>query len=96
VPSAVWTAAARVESIGFVRQAVADFVIANGIAESDVSNIRIAVSEAATNAVMHAFRDRTEPGSVSVDDGQVGSSSATTTAAWHRAMTPRASDSVSL
>jgi anti-sigma regulatory factor (Ser/Thr protein kinase) len=75
VPSAAWTVAARAESVAFVRQAVADFVIVNGISESDVSDIRIAVSEAVTNAVMHAFRDRTEPGSVrvsvSVDDEQV-------------------------
>jgi anti-sigma regulatory factor (Ser/Thr protein kinase) len=75
VPSASWRASARAESVAFLRQTVADFVAAAGIAEPDVTDIQIAVSEAVTNAVMHAFRDGTEPGivdvSVTVDDGQV-------------------------
>jgi serine/threonine-protein kinase RsbW len=75
VPSASWTASARAETVASLRQAVAEFLIANGITEWHVADIRLAVSEAVTNAVVHAFRDRTEPGIVSVgvtvDDGRI-------------------------
>jgi serine/threonine-protein kinase RsbW len=54
---------------------VGDFILAHGIADPYVTDIELAVSEAATNAVMHAFRDRGEPGtvhvSVTVDDGEI-------------------------
>jgi len=75
VPSASWTASAHAETVAFLRQTVADFVVANGIAESQATDVRLAVSEAVTNAVVHAYRDRTEPGTVgvtvSVDDGEI-------------------------
>jgi serine/threonine-protein kinase RsbW/stage II sporulation protein AB (anti-sigma F factor) len=75
VPSASWTVSARPDTVAFLRQIVADFVIANGIAEPHVTDIRLAVSEAASNAIMHAFRDRSERGTVSVgvtvDDGEI-------------------------
>jgi stage II sporulation protein AB (anti-sigma F factor) len=66
VPADSWKASARVETVAFLRQAVAEFLIANGITESHATDIRLAVSEAVTNAVVHAFRDRTDPGTVSV------------------------------
>ena len=75
VPSASWTVSARADTVASLRQTVADFVIANGIAEPHVTDIELAVSEAATNAIMHAFRDRSEPGtvgvSVTLDDGEI-------------------------
>jgi anti-sigma regulatory factor (Ser/Thr protein kinase) len=75
VPAASWTCSARPETVAFFRETVAEFAVANGIAESHVTDIHLAVSEAVTNAVVHAFRDRTEPGtvtvSVNVDDGGV-------------------------
>jgi len=46
VPSASWTASARAETVAFLRQAVAEFLIANGITESHVTDVRLAVSEA--------------------------------------------------
>jgi two-component sensor histidine kinase len=49
-------------SVAIVRETVTEFVVANGIAESHVTGIRLAVSEAVANAVVHAFRDRAEPG----------------------------------
>jgi anti-sigma regulatory factor (Ser/Thr protein kinase) len=74
VPSASWTGSARPETVAFLREAVAEFVVANGVAEPHVSDVQLAVSEAVTNAVVHAFRDRAETGTVSVsvtvdDDG---------------------------
>jgi anti-sigma regulatory factor (Ser/Thr protein kinase) len=75
VPSATWTVSARADTVAFLRQMVADFLIANGIAEPHVTDIQLAVSEAATNAIMHAFRAHNEPGtvrvSVTVDDGEI-------------------------
>jgi anti-sigma regulatory factor (Ser/Thr protein kinase) len=75
VPSASWTVSARADTVAFLRQAVADFLIANAIAEPHVTDIQLAVSEAADNAIMHAFRDRSEPGTVGVrvtiDDGEI-------------------------
>lgn len=66
MPSASWTAPARAETVAFLRQTVTEFVIANGVGEPVVSDVGFAVSEAVTSAVGHAFRDRTEPGTVSV------------------------------
>jgi anti-sigma regulatory factor (Ser/Thr protein kinase) len=66
VPFASWTAPARAQTVAFLRETVTEFVIANGIGEPVVSDVGLAVSEAVTNAVVHAFRDRTEPGTVSV------------------------------
>lgn len=66
MPSASWTASARAETVAFLRRAVVDFVVANGITESHVTDVRLAVSEAVTNVVVHAYRDRTEPGTVSL------------------------------
>ena len=75
MPSASWTRSARPETVAFLRETVADFIEANGIAESDLTDVQLAVSEAVTNAVVHAFRDGTKSGtvtvSVTVDDERV-------------------------
>lgn len=66
MPSASWTGSARSETVAVLREAVADFLLANGIAGSLVTDVRLVVSEAVTNAVVHAFRDRIEIGTVTV------------------------------
>jgi serine/threonine-protein kinase RsbW len=66
VPSASWTIAARAENVAFLRQDVLDFVAHHGVAEPTLTDVRLAVSEAVTNAVVHAFRDQSEPGTVNV------------------------------
>jgi anti-sigma regulatory factor (Ser/Thr protein kinase) len=66
VPSASWTIAARAENVASVRQAVLEFIADHGIAEPRLTDVRLAVSEAVANAVVHAFRDRSEPGTVNV------------------------------
>lgn len=58
-----------------LRRAVADFVVAAGVGEPHVDAVKLAVSEAVTNAVMHAYVDADEPGEVRVatclDDGEI-------------------------
>jgi len=66
VPSAYWTDSARAEAVPFLRETVADFVSVNGVAASRLPDVRLAVSEAVTNAVVHAFRDRADGGTISV------------------------------
>ena len=71
MPSASWTAPATAESVAQLRQAVVDFAYEHGVTEPCLSDIRLAVSEAVTNAVMHAFRGRadgTVTASVTMDD----------------------------
>ena len=51
--------------VGEVRRGVADFGRAHGAADEVLNDVSLAVSEAATNAVMHAFIDL-PPGRVSV------------------------------
>ena len=51
--------------VGEVRRGVADFARAHGASEDAVHNVSLAVSEATTNAVMHAFVG-VPPGRVSV------------------------------
>jgi serine/threonine-protein kinase RsbW len=50
------------ESVGVARRAAGDLAERVG---APVSDVKLAVSEAVTNAILHAFRDR-DPGTVSV------------------------------
>jgi anti-sigma regulatory factor (Ser/Thr protein kinase) len=56
-----------------IRRAVSDVAIGSGANEHALVHINLAVSEAATNVVLHAYRDRDEAGRVRVtaepDDG---------------------------
>lgn len=55
-----------------MRAAVAEFVMAAGIGEPLLSSIKLAVSEAVTNVVMHAYADADQAGEVRIvasDDG---------------------------
>jgi serine/threonine-protein kinase RsbW/stage II sporulation protein AB (anti-sigma F factor) len=53
-------------SVPVLRAAVAEFVVAAGVDGDDVDAVKLAVSEAVTNAVMHAYVDAEEPGEVRV------------------------------
>ena len=44
-------------AVGRVRADIAAFAIAHGVEAARVDDIRLAVSEAVTNAVMHGYRD---------------------------------------
>ena len=74
MPSASWTAPASADSVSQLRQAVVDFAYEHGVPEPCLSDIRLAVSEAVSNAVVHAFRGRA--------DGTVIASVTTGDSAW--------------
>jgi stage II sporulation protein AB (anti-sigma F factor) len=57
-------------SVGRVRTDVAGFAAAHGVEPDCVDDIRLAVSEAVTNAVVHGYRDA--PGTVHVTAGHAG------------------------
>ena len=60
MPSFTWTAPASAQSVGQLRQAVVEFAYQHGVPEPCLSDIGLAVSEAVTNAVVHAFRGRAD------------------------------------
>lgn len=53
-------------SVPLLRGAVADFARSVGVVEPQLDALKLAVSEAVTNAVMHAYLDADEPGEVHV------------------------------
>jgi serine/threonine-protein kinase RsbW/stage II sporulation protein AB (anti-sigma F factor) len=48
---------ARPESVGHARRMLADFAAAAGASERKIEDIRLASSEALTNAILHAYRE---------------------------------------
>jgi serine/threonine-protein kinase RsbW/stage II sporulation protein AB (anti-sigma F factor) len=64
VPSRSWTLVARPDAVATARHAVTDHLRDHAVGERRVDDIRLALSEGVTNAVVHAFRDRLEPGTV--------------------------------
>jgi anti-sigma regulatory factor (Ser/Thr protein kinase) len=67
MPRARWSASASAENVPQIRQAVVDFAYAHGTTEARARDIELAISEAVTNAVVHAYRHDAQPGSVHVD-----------------------------
>jgi serine/threonine-protein kinase RsbW len=57
---------ARPDCIGPLRRAVVALADGSGASQLQSENIAIAVSEAVSNAVVHAYADRSEPGDVVV------------------------------
>ncbi len=60
------SAPALPESVGRLRRAVADFASDAGAGSEAVAGLQLAVSEAISNAVVHAFGERVEPGTITV------------------------------
>jgi anti-sigma regulatory factor (Ser/Thr protein kinase) len=58
---------ARPESVGALRRAVDDYAENGGIAERRREDVALAVSEAVSNVIVHAYTDRDEPGDVQLD-----------------------------
>jgi anti-sigma regulatory factor (Ser/Thr protein kinase) len=54
------------EEVPGVRESAVQFARANGVPDALVGDLRLAISEAVTNAVVHAFRGRDQPGTVTV------------------------------
>jgi anti-sigma regulatory factor (Ser/Thr protein kinase) len=53
-------------SVPALRGAIAEFVIAAGVREPLLTSVKLAVSEAVTNAVLHAYVGAVRPGAVRV------------------------------
>jgi serine/threonine-protein kinase RsbW len=66
MPRARWSALATADNVPHLRQAVVDFACANGIGQPLADDIRLAVSEAVSNVVVHAYHRFDQPGSVHV------------------------------
>lgn len=58
--------AAVPESVAAVRAAVRAFAHGRGVPQSTIEAVTLAVSEAATNVVVHAYRDAEQPGQIDV------------------------------
>jgi serine/threonine-protein kinase RsbW/stage II sporulation protein AB (anti-sigma F factor) len=65
VSTASWTAAARPREVPGLRRAVTRFAADHGVVEPPIDGLRLAVSEAVTNAIVHGFGDG-DPGQVRV------------------------------
>jgi anti-sigma regulatory factor (Ser/Thr protein kinase) len=68
-----WTVVATPDQVAVLRSKVTAYAQRAGVADGRLGDVRLAVSEAATNAVLHAYRDR-PPGEIRVhaslqDDG---------------------------
>ena len=57
---------AKSENLGTVRRAVADFAASLGVDDATVSDVRLAVNEACSNVVRHAYK-RDDPGPMKVE-----------------------------
>ena len=66
MPSRSWTVPACARNVAELRQSVVEFARANGVPEPRLSAVEVAVSEAVTNAVVHAFRGVGERGTLMV------------------------------
>jgi serine/threonine-protein kinase RsbW/stage II sporulation protein AB (anti-sigma F factor) len=54
-------------SVPRLRSVVAEFAVAAGVQEPQLAAVKLAVSEAVTNAVVHAYADADRPGDVHVE-----------------------------
>jgi serine/threonine-protein kinase RsbW len=62
---------ARSENLARIRRAVADFAASVGAADATVGDVKLAVNEACTNVVRHAY-EKAEGGEVEVEARPVG------------------------
>ena len=61
-----WTLTAGIGAVPVLRNAVCAFATAAGIGEPTLGNLRLSLSEAISNEVIHSYRDDPAPGAVSV------------------------------
>ena len=64
--SATWSVAGLADEVGGVRRAAVEFARIEGVPASRLDDLRLAISEAVSNAVLHAFRKQDLPGTVTV------------------------------
>ena len=64
--SGSWSIPALAEEVGGIRHAAVEFARGEGVPDPMLEDLRRAISEAVTNAVIHAFRREDRPGTVTV------------------------------
>ena len=64
--SASWSIPALADEVTGVRHAAVRFARSHGVPDDRLADLRLAISEAVSNAVLHAFRMRELPGTVTV------------------------------
>jgi serine/threonine-protein kinase RsbW len=62
-----WSVSATPEAVGRLRSAVGAFAAEAGVDDPPLADVRLAVTEAVTNVVVHGYREEVEPGVVDVD-----------------------------
>ena len=67
VPRAQWTALARADEVGRMRRAAAATAAELGLSGRALEHFELAVSEALTNVVLHAYHGRPGPMSMEVE-----------------------------
>jgi serine/threonine-protein kinase RsbW len=67
VPDAAWSFAAGRDTPMLARRAVTDWAESYVEDPEVLGDIALAITEAATNAVVHAYRDLAEPGTVAIE-----------------------------
>jgi len=67
VPHTAWSFSAARETPMQARRAVMDWARSHVDDREILSDIALAVTEAATNVVLHAYRDRDEPGRLEIE-----------------------------
>jgi anti-sigma regulatory factor (Ser/Thr protein kinase) len=67
VPHARWTAPAQADEVGRIRRAAAAVAAEHGLDGLTLEHFELAVSEALTNAVVHAYPDASGPMSVEIE-----------------------------
>lgn len=66
VASASWSIPALADEVIRIRHAAVRFAHDQGVPDDRLADLRLAISEAVSNAVIHAFRTRELPGTVTV------------------------------
>jgi anti-sigma regulatory factor (Ser/Thr protein kinase) len=77
------------DAVAVARRAVGVFACDHGASPQRAADIALAVSEACTNAVVHAYLDQDEPGTVEVDASRREGSLAVRVADRGRGLRPR-------
>jgi anti-sigma regulatory factor (Ser/Thr protein kinase) len=66
VASASWSIPALADEVLEVRQAAVEFARSHGVPDDRLADLRLAISEAVSNSVIHAFRVHESPGTVTL------------------------------
>lgn len=91
-PSAThhWSAVAVPASVPRLRRAIAGFAAAAGMSDPPLADVKLAISEALSNVVMHGYPGEPEPGIIDIEAAYSGSELRVVIADHGGGMRPRA------